>query len=163
VTARNYLARHRWCLAASPMFFLSGKALGGCQPRPHHRTPWGVAPRRLPVSSLGSPVRGSRLLAPVARNCAQRVRGRRRWVNPFALANEQTIVSIPSNQGVGRPGHGSPGDRKDPAGKENGCGSHRRGAGNRTTSATHAGRQAGREISIGITHEVVRSCRPTTK
>ena len=29
------------------------------------------------------------------------------------------------------------------------------------TSATHAGRQAGREASIGITHEVVRRCRPT--
>jgi len=123
-------------------FSFSGGALGGCQPPPHHRTPWGVAPRRLPVSSLGSPVRGSRLLAPVALNRARRVRGRRRWVNPFALANEQTIVSIPSNQGVGRPGHGSPGNWIDPAGKESGCESHRRAARNCRTPATHAGRQS---------------------
>jgi hypothetical protein len=31
------------------------------------------------------------------------------------------------------------------------------------TSATHAGRQAGRETSIGITHEAVRRCRPTLR
>jgi hypothetical protein len=78
------------------------------------------------------------------------------------IAHEQTIVSIPSNhQGVGRPGHGSPGNWKGPAGRENGCESHRRGAGNCTTPATHAGRQADREVGIGATRESVRSHRPT--
>ena len=78
----------------------------------------------------------------------------------ISRTNKPSFLSH-STKGVGRPGHGSPGNRKDPAGKENGCKSHRRGAGNCATPATHAGRQADREVGIGVTRESVRSHRPT--
>lgn len=143
------------------MPFLFGESIGRSPTSTTSHNATGRSPRRSPVSSLESPPRGSRSLAPAARSCAQRVRGRRRWANLFAFADKQTTISIPFNQGVGRPGHGSPGNWSDPAGRKNGCESHRRGAGNRATPATHAGRQAGREAGIGITCEVARRCRST--
>lgn len=78
------MARHRWSWRPPDAFFFWERALGGRQPPSHHRTPWGVAPWRPPASCLESPVQGSCSLAPVARNWAQRVRGRLRWVKPYA-------------------------------------------------------------------------------